>query len=405
MDFLNHLMTNQPIGPEDFREYVIRSVDVVMKRMAIAPFALSEEETIRALAVLDYALSLAEAWPATHRLLMRLAPKMELTAYRNEWLRCLQRGIECSRRMQDLQGEADLYWYWGHLARQQSRYEEANRHLQASLAAYATLAHAQGQGRAHNELAFVACLQRHYDVAQYHVKQAQQWLVADDPEWVLSYRILGMIANDQERWEEAEAYHRQAIQLCERQGGDQRLLAWCLQNLGYVLSGQNRLAEAVVYLERASAILTTLQDHYHWAIVQMNLGRCYRYGLRPADSVVCHQQAEVIFRRASDLLNLAGIWTNLGLDYYTLAEWEAAEKSFSYSAMLYGELGDEGWRLNAVDGLGMTYLASQMYAKAVAVLEPAVAALPQISHLPNYSYLLHSLSKHLEDAQKGLTAG
>jgi hypothetical protein len=85
-----------------------------------------------------------------------------------------------------------------------------------------------------------------------------------------------------------------------------------------------------------------------------------------------------------------------------LDKWAQAEQAFQLSIDLYTEIGDESWRLNAVDGLVMTYLSQKFYAKAIAILELAIAALPGIAEMPNYEYLSRSLAKHLDEAKQGL---
>ena len=224
-----------------------------------------------------------------------------------------------------------------------------------------------------------------------------------DPERALSYRTQGMIAIDHYRWQEAEALHRKSLQLSEK-AGDKRGIAWYLQNLGYALRGQARFAEAIDCFERAAAMLDSLQYTYHWAIVQMNIGLLYYDQDQPGEALRAHLQALEVFRKASDNLCLAKVHTNLGLAYWALHKWPQAEQAFLSSINLYASLGDESWRLNAVDGLAMVYLAQKRYVETIAVLEPALTALPGVVGMPNYAYLHRSLTEHLREARAGLGA-
>jgi tetratricopeptide (TPR) repeat protein len=396
------VVTAAPPDPfhAQFKTYIVRSIQAALTRVNVDPL-LSAEARARALHVLEYAFTLPPAWPATRQLLWALLPKMEQGGVSSDWLDCLHRAVEFSCVSEDTAAAAEFQWQLGYLYRQQSQFDRARQHLQASAAAFASLGQTHDQARALNELAFVACLQHHYREGEQLVETALQLLDETDPERALSYRIQGMIAVDYGRWQEAEEHHRKSLQLSEKQG-NQRQIAWCLQNLGYALRGQARFAESIAYLERASAILDSIQDSYHWAIVQMNVGVTYRFNHQPGMALVCHTHAAKIFHKISDKLSLAKLYTNLGLDYLVLDKWAQAEQAFQLSIDLYTEIGDESWRLNAVDGLVMTYLSQKFYAKAIAILELAIAALPGIAEMPNYEYLSRSLAKHLDEAKQGL---
>jgi Tfp pilus assembly protein PilF len=78
-----------------------------------------------------------------------------------------------------------------------------------------------------------------------------------------------------------------------------------------------------------------------------------------------------------------------------------AEVAFCRSIEQFAAVQDESGRLNAVDGLAMTYLSCQKYTQATTILEQALADLPRIREAPNYQYLQQSLTRHLVQAKEG----
>jgi tetratricopeptide (TPR) repeat protein len=404
MDRTQTATNAQPDGfPALFKTYVVRSVQATLARVNAETHTLPEEGRERALHVLTYAFKLPEAWPHTRELLLALAPKMDPVGHGSDWLACLTQGAHYSNEYGDTEAAAEFSWQLGYLYRQQSQFEAACRWLQASADCFTKVNQTRGKARALNEMAFVAWLQHHHRAASQLAERALSLLGETDPERAMSYRVQGLIAIDHDRWQEAEVLFDGALQLSEKQENGQRI-AWCLQNLGYALRGQKRFAEAIDCFERASTILESIQDRYHWAIVQMNIGLLHFYHNQPGEALRHHTQALEVFRKAKDNLNLAKLYTNLGLAYWALNKWSQAEQAFLNSVNLYTDLGDESWRLNAMDGLAMTYLSQKLYAKAIAVLEPALAALPQIVEAPNYDYLHRSLTEHLHEAREGLAA-
>ena len=249
-----------------------------------------------------------------------------------------------------------------------------------------------------NELAWIAYLQNQTAPATDYVEQALALLGLDDPERAMCYRVQGMIAITLERWIEAEALHRQALAGFEAQG-DQRKTAWSLQNLAYALRGQRRYEEAIGYYQQASAILQQQGDFYHWSIVQMNLGITYHYAGNAETAINCFTAARAIPQSMLDTFHLARLSLNIAVARMGLVQFSEAESAFLEAIQLYTMSGSIAWRLNAMDGLAMTYIRWQKFDQAVQILEQALTELPTTAEAPNHNYLYNSLHQHLEEAR------
>ena len=92
----------------------------------------------------------------------------------------------------------------------------------------------------------------------------------------------------------------------------------------------------------------------------------------------------------------------MGLDYFMLQQYNEAERAFAESSRLFQEVGDESWRLNAMDGLAMTYLAQHKYTQSMAILREALQVLSDAEILTNHDYLYQSLHKHWHETVEKL---
>lgn len=87
----------------------------------------------------------------------------------------------------------------------------------------------------------------------------------------------------------------------------------------------------------------------------------------------------------------------------TWIDFSDAEKAFWEAIQLHKAIGAVAWRLNAMDGLAMTYIGWKRFDQAIQVLQQALSELPTVMDAPNYNYLYTSLHQHWEEAHQGLS--
>lgn len=397
------MTTNPDLYPTQFHHYLTRNLRYVLGLVQAAGPVLNEEVRGQALHTLSYALQATAVWPLTRELFITLTPKMEQGGQREHWIPYLQEALRQSEAQGDDAAAGECHFQLALLYRLLSHFAAAHEHLQAALAHFTALGARRDQARVLNELAWLEHLQHRYDDASQHVIEALTLLEEDDPERGMGYRVQGMIAIDKERWQEAEILHQKALTIFKKEG-NRRRIAWGLQNLAYALRGQNKFVESINYYKSAVDVLRELKDIHHLAIVLFNLGGTY-YCCQDLDNATnCLTEARTILNQLNNKLFVAKLYTVLGLVYRGQTYYPKAEEAFLISIQHFQELADEAWRLNAVDGLAMTYLSQQKFAKAVILLEKALADLPKIIDLPNYQYLDKSLHEHMLEAATGLAS-
>ncbi|MEZ4866684.1 MAG: tetratricopeptide repeat protein [Caldilineaceae bacterium] len=383
-----------------FEQFIVRMAEVAQRRIEAedkdAP--ITEEARDRALNVLDYALPRANVWRVGRDLLLAMAPKMETAGHRSGWLAYLERGLAESQHQRDQVAEAALQYQCGYLYRLMSSYAQAERLLQASTARYATLGDSEAQARSLNQLAYLAWQQHRYDEAEQFAHEALVLVGKLSLEKAVSLSVLGLIATDQNRPQAAENHHRNALEIRIRHT-ERRQIAWSLQNIGVALFQQGHYDTAVAHYQRALSLLEQLHDLAHQAIVQMNLALVYHAQGEARNALQIIAIAEQALSKVCDEFNLAKLLTTKGLCYLAVSQWKLAEHSFENSMQLFEKLGSYSWYLNALDGLGISYLEQELYDKALDVFESVFAQLPQIEGTLAHKYLTTTISVQLHQAR------
>ena len=84
-----------------------------------------------------------------------------------------------------------------------------------------------------------------------------------------------------------------------------------------------------------------------------------------------------------------------------MRDWPRAEQAFTNSTMLFQRLADLSEYLNALDGLGISYLEQGCYAKALAIFESIAEQLPTIEGTYQYDVVAKVIHTQLEQAKAG----
>ncbi len=394
-------MTTETLAPPTvFRSFILRTAQLTVDGLQSAPPMLPPDVRDQALHTLSFCFKLEDAWQLTRDILLNLAPKMELMGHRYDWIPYLEQGIEVSLHREDRRSAAEYQLQLGILYRKLSEFVAAQRYVQASIENFVLIRDHEGTVHSLNELAWIEHLVHRYDDAWQHAQDALKLLEGLTINKGMTYRVLGLICHDQNRFAEAESFHRHSLQWFQIEQ-DERKISWALQNLANSLRNQRRFDEAIIYYQQAAQTLFAMGDVYHWALVQLNLGTLYCNQEQPGEGLKYHIGGNQALLKFGDKLNIAKSNTGLGIAHLMLENYGEAEVAFQNSIALFAELGHENLRLNSVDGLAMTYLARQEYDKATQILIQALADLPRIQNASNYDYLVNSLANHLQAAKEG----
>ena len=104
--------------PARFRWQVMNTLELSLQDVCAAGTRLSEEVKEQAIYILEFALTMAEAWPAVRKLLLQLSPDLERHGDRRRWLQLLGLGLRLAEQIHDQATAAQFHWSLGLLSRQ-----------------------------------------------------------------------------------------------------------------------------------------------------------------------------------------------------------------------------------------------------------------------------------------------
>lgn len=384
-----------------FQKNIMRGMRTLLHQLPPEPTGLPDETKALAFHLLSYALKSPTGWPEVRALLLALAPRLEQAGHRDDWLPYLEQGLQQSLAQRDDLATAELALHIGSLHYRRSRFAEADNWLTRSYDSFAQQKNYSGQGTALNRLALVAVRSGQPQRAEAQAQQALSCLPSDAPECANSYAVLGEVARERRLWAAAESYDRRALAIWQRQG-NQREIARGLRNLGPALREQAKLDEAIACYEQALALFATIHDPVNQAVTEMNLGILYSMQQQHGRALPCHQAAERIFRLVQDQVNLAKVYTNMGVALRALGDYPQAIQVQLAGIQIRRQLGQTRWLYNALDGLGLTYLANQDFAKAIETFQHALSQVSQMANDPGADRLHELLTTHLQQARHAL---
>jgi len=334
-----------------FRKYVERNVAYALSLLAdCSPLGLSREKQTIALQGLQFALSSAEFWPISRRLLLALAPQMELLDLRVLWRPYLEDGLRQSISVGDRESEMVMRYYLGNLQREMTDYDGAVQQYEAGIALAQSLQDKLQEARFLNRLAFALRRKRKLDEAEQLALRALSFSQDDLLEQGYSYLVLGSILYDRRLWEQCLDYSHRVI-ACWETGAHKRDLAWGYMNLGVTLWRVGSLDKARQYLEKAITHFDIIGDVVHQASARMNLGIVLVELGSVDDALRSLKESERVFRAVQDELRMALVANNLAHVYEVLHRWDDAVDAYKQSFGRWKTLGNNTEALNVIHSL------------------------------------------------------
>ena len=371
-----------PVGdyPRVFRRYLLRTLQLTLDQVRSSGDIVTEAVQTQVLHILDFALRLDDAWPLLRELLFLLLPMIERLGEQRRWLSCFAQALPLCRRAHDGEAESRFAWTLGVLSRRFGDLPAAERYLTQSQTVAAALADQHLRASALTELAYLMQMQHRLAEATALIQQAHALLPPDDPLRAPGYAVLGDVLFDEQQWGAAAAMTEQAIALWATHG--QTLFAasgW--RGLARIRWRQGDVAAAVACYERAIACCEAGQERVQQAITCIGLGGLYAGLADGAQALGWLAQAEQILLPLRDTYHLAMLYTNYGIAYRLLRQWQPAVDALQKSLAYYGELNDFARQINSLTELATVY---QEWGKPTLAQQPLIQAQSLLASLTDW---------------------
>jgi len=211
----------------------------------------------------------------------------------------------------------------------------------------------------YHNLGLVAQEQRQWEQAEAYYQQALQIDIEYQDRYAQAstYHQLGVVAQEQRQWEQAEQYHRQALQIyIEYQ--DRYAQADTYHNLGNLAQEQRQWEQAEEYYQQALQICIEYQDRYAQAKIYHGLGVVAQQQREWEQAEAYYQHALQIYIEYQDRYAQASIYHQLGAVAQEQRQWEQAEQYYLIALETVVAFNDDYRRDFVVNSLARLWLAS-----------------------------------------------
>ncbi len=199
----------------------------------------------------------------------------------------------------------------------------------------------QASASIYHQLGMVAQAQRQWEQAEQHYRHALEVKIEfkDRDSQASTYHQLGMVAQAQRQWEQAEQHYRQALEV-KIEFNDRHSQASTYHQLGMVAQEQRQWEQAEHHYRQALEIYIEFNDRYEQAGTYHQLGRV-------AEEQRQWEQAEQYYRQAlevkiefNDRHSQASTYHQLGMVAQEQRQWEQAEHHYRQALEIYIEFND-----------------------------------------------------------------
>ncbi|MBI2303118.1 MAG: tetratricopeptide repeat protein [Chloroflexi bacterium] len=166
------------------------------------------------------------------------------------------------------------------------------------------------------------------------------------------YHQLGIVAQEQRRWPQAEGYYQQALAI-KIEFQDRYSQAVTYHQLGRVAQGQRRWPQAEGYYQQALAIFIEFQDRYSQASTYHQLGVVAQEQRRWPQAEGYYQQALAIEIEFQDRYEQASTYHQLGMAAQEQRRWPQAEGYYQQALAIKIEFQDRYSQASTYHQLGM----------------------------------------------------
>ena len=207
---------------------------------------------------------------------------------------------------------------------------------------------------------------------------------------------IGLVYDDQGRYEEALAYYQQALAIA-REVGDRAEEGTTLHNIGGVYHAQGRYEEALAYHQQALAIAREVGDRAGEGTTLTSIGLVYHAQGRYEEALGYYQQALAIRREVGDRAGEGVTLNNIGGVYDNQGRYEEALEYYQQALAIAREVGDRAEEGRSLNNIGGVYHAQGRYEEALEYLQQALAIRREVGDRAGEETTLHNIGMVYDD--------
>ncbi|MBE7471842.1 MAG: tetratricopeptide repeat protein [Anaerolineales bacterium] len=293
------------------------------------------------LKALGYALDVADAWPPAYEVMTHYSLHLERRGTWEGWNPLLEQAVRRAEESGDLAAAVNLSTLLARLCQRQSRPAETIRHYRRVISLARRLNDAFSLARACTNLGYLYTEQGRWWRAEILCCAALAIFerIHSDHGRAHAENHLGFLYIRQCLWEQARQRLERACSLWQEMGDSHGLMRGFINQSALYLEREHPDPnEALVFLEKALQQARLTGEEGEIGRISANMAIAYRLKGELLQAEVYSQQAEAVFRRFSDSLELARLWSNRGLIYLDQKEWPKAYSFLKASLEMWRSL-------------------------------------------------------------------
>ena len=246
----------------------------------------------------------------------------------------------------------------------------------------------------YHQLGVVAQEQRQWEEAEKNLLEALRIDVEFDDrhEQASTYAQLGRVAQEQRQWEEAEKNCREALRIFV-EFNDRHAQAGTYHQLGWVAQEQRQWTEAEKNYREALRIYDDFNDRYSQGRVYHQLGIVAQAQRQWAEAEKNYREALRIYVEFNDRYEQGRVYHQLGVLAQEQQQWAEAEKNYREALRIYVEFNDCYSQAGPYHQLGTVAEDRQQWEEAEKNLLEALRIYAQSEDRHNLGITLRSLAR------------
>jgi tetratricopeptide (TPR) repeat protein len=246
----------------------------------------------------------------------------------------------------------------------------------------------------YHQLGVVAQEQRQWEQAEHYYQQALQIKIEYNARYEQAhiYHQLGMVAQEQRQWPQAEHYYQQALQIYIEYN-DRYEQADTYHQLGRVAQEQRQWQQAEQYYQQALQIYIEYNARYEQASTYHQLGRVAQEQRQWPQAEQYYQQALQIYIEFNARFEQAGTYHNLGAVAQEQRQWPQAEHYYQQALQIYIEYNDRFEQARTYGQLGLMAWDQRQWEQACEYLLQALDIFMEYKDNHNIGIALRSLAR------------
>lgn len=387
-----------------FRRYILSNLqfwlDYVLAHKTDVTALDSEWEAI--VRAIWFAVAIEEAWSPACKLIVVFSFYMERRGHWEMWHGLLRRAIETAQQVEDLAGEAELSGLLARLLQRQSRLKEATKYYRRVIRLSRRVGDCFGQARACTNLGYLYIVLGRWQRAEVLCCYALAIFERIDNNHGRAHTEshLGFLYTRQRLWDKARQCLERACALWRAMGDNHGLMRGFI-NLSALYLEMEMPDQALLCLEKALHQAELTGEEAEIGAIYESMGIAHRLKGKGAKAETYIRRAEAIFRRFSNIVELARVWNNLGMACLDQGKWQEAGWYLNAALEMWRDLNNRDGEIRTLMDIVSYELARENWTEAARRLDELEHLIAQHSQGTQFHHLQlqltrfrHSLAGH-----------